>query len=427
MKKKMLSKIAALVLACVMAVGATACSSNTASSTKIDSSKPVTKTKLQVMSWWDITKSKPLQQLKEKCEAENPDVELNFTMIGSKYADKIFTILAGGGDVPDVMMLAMDLIPKFSKADRILPLDEYLTQDYKDSLYPNVLKALTVDGKVYGVARDVSPMVMYLNTDLFKASNVEVPNDTWTTDDFIATAKKLTKNGQWGYYFPKYADTMYDWMVMNGGRYVSEDGTKSLMSSSESQASLQFMYDLIYKEKVCPTEAQVKQFGDKQTSAFTAGKIGMQIAALSMSDTLAANDPPINYTILPLPSYNGKKFTHTFVNSWTIPKGAKHPELSWKVLKFFSGKDGQQIALDNSMGLPANKSVDTTAFIGKNAANKYFLDSLNYATPFESSLYGSQFNTVMQKDLEPLWLGKTTVKDATAAIDKDTADILAGK
>lgn len=425
--KKFLSKITALVLACLMTVGATACSSNTASLSKADSSKTTTKTKLQVMSWWDITKSKPLQQLKEKCEAANPDIELEFTMIGSNYGDKIFTILAGGVNVPDVMMLAMDLIPKFAKADRILPLDQYITQDYKDSLYPNVLKALTVDGKVYGVARDVSPMVMYLNTDLFKASNVEIPKDTWTVDDFIETAKKLTKNGQWGYYFPKYADTMYDWMVMNGARYVSEDGTKSLISSPEAQASLQFMYDLIYKYKICPTEAQVKQFGDKQTSAFVAGKVAMQIGALSMSDILASNDPPINYTILPLPSYNGKKFTHTFVNSWTIPKGAKHPDLSWKVLKFFSGKEGQQIALDYGMGLPANKSVDTTAFIQKNPANKYFIDALNYATPFETSQYGSQYNTVMQNDLEPLWLGKTTVKDATANIDRDTADILAGK
>lgn len=425
--KKFLSKITALVLACLMTVGATACSSNTASLSKADSSKTTTKTKLQVMSWWDITKSKSLQQLKEKFEAANPDIELEFTMIGSNYGDKIFTILAGGGNVPDVMMLAMDLIPKFAKADRILPLDQYITQDYKDSLYPNVLKALTVDGKVYGVARDVSPMVMYLNTDLFKASNVEIPKDTWTVDDFIETAKKLTKNGQWGYYFPKYADTMYDWMVMNGARYVSEDGTKSLISSPEAQASLQFMYDLIYKYKICPTEAQVKQFGDKQASAFVAGKVAMQIGALSMSDTLTSNDPPINYTILPLPSYNGKKFTHTFVNSWTIPKGAKHPDLSWKVLKFFSGKEGQQIALDYGMGLPANKSVDTTAFIQKNPANKYFIDALNYATPFETSQYGSQYNTVMQKDLEPLWLGKTTVKDATANIDRDTADILAGK
>lgn len=389
--------------------------------------------KVQVMSWWDITKSEPLKQLEAGFEAANPDIDLEFPMIGSKYADKITTVIAGGGDsVPDVIMLAMDLVPKFALTGAILPLDEHMTQEYKDSLYPLVLNALTVDGKVYAAARDVSPMAMYLNVALFKEAGIEIPTADWTLEDFLDIAQKLTKvdaSGaptQWGYYFAKYPDTMYDWVIAEGGRYVSQDGTTSMMSTPETKAGLQFMYDLIYKYKVCPTEAQHKQYGDGNSAAFLAGKIGMQIAALSNSSSLNSATPPIEYAVVPLPKKDGKQFTHAFVNTWAIPKGAKNPELSWRVIEWLSGKGGQQIALDFGMGLPASKEVDATTFLGKREDNKVFLEALTYAVPFETYRYGAEFNVELQEQLNVLWLNETTVDEAAAAIDEAAVSILSG-
>ena len=175
------------------------------------------RTKVQVMSWWDITKSAPLQELERGFEEANPDIDLDFPMIGSQYADKISTVIAGGGDsVPDVIMLAMDLVPKFAKAGAVQALDSFMSESYKTSLYPIALNALTVEGSVYAAARDVSPMAMYLNKQLFADAGIEIPSSDWTIDEFLEIAKKLTKTDdkgvatQWGYYFPKYPDTIYD-------------------------------------------------------------------------------------------------------------------------------------------------------------------------------------------------------------------------
>lgn len=391
------------------------------------------RTKVQVMSWWDITKSEPLKQLEAAFEAENPDIDLEFPMIGSKYGDKIITVIAGGGDsVPDVIMLAMDLVPKFALTGAIQPLDGYMTEAYKASLYPLALNALTVDGSVYAAARDVSPMAMFLNVKLFEEAGIELPNEDWTVEDFLEIAQKLTKADasgkaeQWGYYFPKYPDTMYDWVIMEGGRYVSEDGKKSLMSTPETKAGLQFMYDLIYKYGVCPTEAQHSQYGDGNFASFLAGKVGMQIAALSFSSNLTSATPPIEYAVVPLPKKDGMQFTHAFVNTWAIPRGAKNPELSWRVIEWLSGKGGQQIALDFGMGLPASKEVNTAAFVAQRADNQVFLDALNYAAPFETYQYGAEFNVELREQLDALWLNETTVDDAAAAIDAAAEFILAG-
>lgn len=446
MKKKLIGKLTAAILTVSMTACLTACSGGTSAPASsaapspsatnapaASSQEPAERTKLQVMSWWDITKAKSLQDLKTQFEAENPDIELEFTTIASKYGDKIVTMLAGGGDVPDVMMLAMDLVPKFAQAGQIQPLDGFMTKEYKDSLYPMVLDALTVNGQVYAAARDVSSMGMYINKDLFEAAGVEIPQPDWTVDQFVETAKKLTKTDasgkpeQWGYYFPKYAGNVYDWMVVYGAKFVTPDGTQSLMSSPEMKQTLQFMQDLVIKDQVCPTEEQAKLYGDSQQSAFLAGKVAMQIAGLSTADSFLTNNPPINFTVLPIPTYNGKSVSQAFVNSWTIPAKAKNPELSWRVVEFFSGKQGQQIALDNNMGLPASKLVDTSQFLAERPYGKVFLDALDTAEPYQASLYGAQFNNVIQTELPPLWSGQATVDQVTAAIDKQAPDILSGK
>lgn len=391
------------------------------------------RTKVQVMSWWDITKSAPLQELERGFEESNPDIDLDFPMIGSQYADKITTVIAGGGDsVPDVIMLAMDLVPKFAKAGAVQALDTYMSESYKNSLYPIALDALTVEGSVYAAARDVSPMAMYLNKQLFDEAGIEIPTSDWTVDEFLEIAKKLTKTDdkgvatQWGYYFPKYPDTIYDWIIAFEGRLISQDGTKGMLSSEESKKGLQFMYDLIYTHKVCPTEAQHSQFGTGNFAAFLANKVGMQIAALSLSSSLNGATPPIEYVVLPLPNVEGKQFTHAFVNTWAIPRGAKNPELSWRVIEFLSGAGGQQIALDWGMGLPASKDVDTTAFVAKRADNQVFVDTLTYAVPFETNLYGAEFNNELKTQLEALWLDQATVDEVAASIDAAAEFILMG-
>ena len=392
------------------------------------------KTKLSVMSWWDISKATALQQLKAKFEEQNPNIELDFPMIGKGYATKLLTMIASGGnDIPDVAMLAADKLPMFASKGAVLDLSGYITDQYKKDTYPMVQNACTFGGKTYAVARDVTSMVMFCNTKMFSDAKVDLPSNNWTIDQFLDIAKKLTKvdaNGkpvQWGYYFAKYEDTMYDWLLLNGGDYATADGKQSLLGSAGTKAGFQFMQDLIYKYKVCPTDTQAKQFGDDDSAPIVAGKVAMTIGGLSMSVAFDTATPKVEYALRPLPlSKDGKRISHAFVNTWTIPKGAKNPDLSWKVLEFFSGKDGQQIVLDNNMGLPANKSVDTTKFLATHPDNKYLMQSLDYAVPFRTLVYGADFYNMVRKELEPVWLNQKSINDAVASMEAKAGDILAG-
>ncbi|NSW89194.1 MAG: sugar ABC transporter substrate-binding protein [Firmicutes bacterium] len=446
MKQRLFTKLVTLMLVCFMLFTLIGCvqqskkvdTDDSAATGRTDNaaattSQPAEKITVKVLSWWDATKSTALQNLKAKFEELNPNMKIEFTQIGSGYADKVITLIAGGGDMPDVMMLAMDQVPRYANAGAIQDLTPYVSDEYKASLYPLVLNALTIEGKLYAVARDVTTMVMFCNKKMFDDAGIPLPQPGWTVNDFLDICKKMTKveNGkpvQWGYYNKLYPDPFYDWFLLFGGDYVSADGKKVMMNTPESKAAMQFLHDLIFKYKVMPTAAEAEQFGTSGTAPVVAGKVAMTIGGLSASFDFDTATPPVEYAIVPLPvSNDGKKVSHAFVNTWCMPKGVKDPKTSWKLLEFLSGKEGQQIVLNEKMGLPASKQVDTSGFLAARPDNKHLIDSLEYAVPFRTLLYGSAFYKMWREEMEFLFAGQKSVDEVAAAIETQGNKILAGE
>lgn len=423
--KNNIKKLLIMLLAMIMTVGLVSCGGGKKAEgdKKKDNGEPTT---LKVYTWWDITKFAHLQKMKDQFETENPDIKLEFVTVPSDYANTMVTKLAGG-EIPDVMMLAMDQVPRYAKSGTIMAIDDLASKEYKEALYPVVKKALTVDGKMYAAGRDVTPRVMYINKKMFADAGIDIPSDKWTMEEFTEVAKKLTKgsgaDAQWGYYWKNFTDQTFAHIAAFGGGLYSEDGKSSVFTTDENtKKAVQFMYDLNNTYKVCPTNAQATQFGDNEYSAFMANKVAMQMGSLSAASIFDTNKT--DYTVLPIPYVNGVSRSTSFVNTWTIPKKAANPDLSWRVVEFLSGKEGQQIALDMKFGLPASNLVDTTAFVSEKPYNKYFVDSLKDAVPFPVNINGSEFQNMFQKECEALWGGQTTPEDFAKRVDEQGKAIL---
>jgi len=392
------------------------------------------KTKVKILSWWDFTQSESLKQLKAKFEELNPDMEIEYSQVAKGYADKVLVMIAGGADLPDVMMLAMDKIPFFAFKGAIVNLDSFIDKDEEfkkelDKLYPVVKNALTCNGSYYAMPRDVTSKVMYFNKKLFDEAGVQIPDEDWTWDDFKEIVMKMTKdtdgdgkNDQWGFYFRKYMDGFTHWLMENNGGLVTAEG-QSLLGKPESIEALKFLQDLIVN-KYIPTKTQAEQYGRSQIAPFIACKVAMVEGGLSTVVTLLNNN--VEYVVRPLPK-GKKRLSTAFVNAWVIPKGAKNPDLSWRVLKFFASKEAQQIVLNTGMGLPANKDVDATAFVNARPDNKYFIESLAYSESFPTPLYGVDFFKLVDKEFDLMWMGEKKIEDAVNAIEKNAAKVLSGE
>lgn len=392
------------------------------------------KTKVKILSWWDFTQSESLKQLKTKFEELNPDLEIEYSQVAKGYADKVLVMIAGGADLPNVMMLAMDKIPFFAFKGAIVNLDSFIDKDEEfkkelDKLYPVAKNALTYNGSYYAMPRDVTSKVMYFNKKLFDEAGVQIPDEDWAWDDFKEIVMKMTKdtdgdgkNDQWGFYFRKYMDGFTHWLMENNGGLVTAEGL-SLLGKPESIEALKFLQDLIVN-KYIPTKTQAEQYGSSQIAPLIACKTAMVEGGLSTVVALLNNN--VEYVVRPLPK-GKKRLSTAFVNAWVIPKGAKNPDLSWRVLKFFASKEAQQIVLNTGMGLPASKDVDATAFVNARPDNKYFIESLAYSEPFPTPLYGVDFFKLVEKEFDLMWLGEKTVEDAVNAIGKNAANVLSGE
>lgn len=349
---------------------------------------------IRVYSWWDPTKPGMIG-LKEGFEEKYADynVTLEFVKISSYYQTMLTKLagikLAGGsGEAIDVMMIAFDKIPQFAINGTLLALDDYASEEYLDTLYPSVREGLYFDGKLYATARDVTTTCAILNTALFEQCGIELPGEDWTMDDFIALCREFGQHeGVWGYATDGYSDTLSPWIYLYGGKYMDTENNISLLDQPAQLKGFTTLYNLM-EEGAAMSVAQANEYGGV-SSAFAGGHVAMLMGGLSLANEVGGMTE--NFTVLPLPTgVSGQKQSHTFPNCWAVPSVSTQPEWGWKVIEYFSSIEGQTIACNAEMGLPATPDADIAEWLEAKPWRKYYFDALGYelTKPYETSTYG---------------------------------------
>ena len=392
------------------------------------------KTVITVSSWWGTEAGGALDTFKQAFEAANPDIEVKYNIIPSRYADKLLTMLAGG-DAPDVAMLAMDRVAQFASKNALTSLDKYMEKSYPlDDLWDSLKPALQYKGLYYAVPRDCTTNVLYYNKQLFDEAKVKYPDATWTWQGFQDAAKKLTKRDkggaalQYGYAFRTYSDGWYSWIVSAGGRMVNEEYTKSTMSDPAAVKAVQFLADLTtrYKTALAMDDATAKSMGDPG-DLFRTGRLAMMLQDVAASYKFAESKE-LRWDIAPMPlvKKGAPRANRLWTNTWALPKGAKHPEAAWRFLRFVGGPEGQKISADKHLGIPAMKSIaNSPVFLdGIPEHKQVFLDSFQYGQAFPTFPEMQEYLAIYVRELDSVWTGQRKAAEACAAIDKEANSVL---
>ena len=160
---------------------------------------------------------------------------------------------ASGGNAP--CLLGMQSLRAPGLGQLLRPLDDLAKKEGVDlsQFDQSIVKALRVDGKQVAVPYDLGSLLIYYNKDMFTKAGVPLPKPGWTTDDFLAAAKKLTSGGKYGFAaFP-----VIDWTLpfatsLFGVNPVSQDGKLDL-TNPQFVAAMQWYADLVQKQKVAPS------------------------------------------------------------------------------------------------------------------------------------------------------------------------------
>jgi len=317
--------------------------------------------RVRFMIWGSPEEVRVVQSFLEDFRREHPEIEVEVEHAPSfGYAEKL-RIQFLGGNPPDVMYLSQEFVEDFARQDYLLDLTPLEARDRAEldpgDFYPEVYERFRHQGKLYGISKDFATLVLYYNKDLFQKWDVPYPRPGWTWEDFLTTAKALSREGDYGFLLETWNEELFPWIWQAGGEVASEDPAEWLLGQPEqleaSAEALQFLRDLIWVHKVSPGPSVTRDQGGN--ALFVRGQVAMctygRWACMEFKDL-----DRFDWDVIELPRHK-RQATSTFAVSYAIAAQSKRSEQAWTLIKFLTSKAQQEKVAHSAQAIPARRSV----------------------------------------------------------------------
>ncbi len=392
--------------------------------------------------WGEPTEARLFKEAIREFDASRPDVLVRIEHVGGDAARKMRVALAGGA-AGDVLMVHWTSMPVLGEGGVLLPLDEFIRQDQLDTedFYPVGLEAYRCYGHQYAMPIKGSTMIVYYNKTLFARFGVSEPTAQWTHEDFLTAAKALTRDTDGDGRNDLVGCMPYDytsWVWSFGGRFVSEDGQRSMLLDPKTLAGLQFYCDLRNKHRVTPREMNAVGADMTNLYNFESGRIAMSIGGpwwLPKYQQIKPPDPArpdlltrFAWDVAPFPKCPaGRQIRYAGVGL-CINKRTRHPRQAWDLVKFMCSRRGGAIMAQAGSDLPPRRSVARSpAFLreGTPWREEVFVESMDEPIRvFPPYAWWAKARVRIADQVELALLGDVSVREAMTRADKQLTTIL---
>ncbi|WP_082434178.1 ABC transporter substrate-binding protein [Devosia sp. A16] len=379
--------------------------------------------------WGDPPELPPFEEIVSKYQAAHPDVKIEIQHAPwSGYFTRLDAQLAAGAG-PDVFFITN--VPSYAARGALAPLDDLIKQSNFpiDQYVPSSLLTHSYEGKLYSIPRDSAPSALYYNSDAFDAAGVAYPNADWKWADLRDAAIKLTTTE--GGRITRYglaleSNDWATWVQQNGGKVFDDPlkPTTFLLAEPAAVEAIQYIGDLINKDKVMPNFLEAEQAGGT-AQLFSSGQAAMVITNPSRLGTFA--EVPFKWAVANLPAGpTGIHSNRTGGAGFAINANSKNPEAAWAFLQYLAGPEGQSIfASAKAAAVPAMTGNETVRAAFKAPFGDVFLREAEVGEQFpQFPRFVDLSNLYIQPALDLVWNGESTAADALGAIkDKVNAEL----
>lgn len=243
----------------LLVVSLVACSNSEQAGNESDTESDITE--LRWFMWTGSPAEKEVwESLAAKVTEKYPNIVVNFeTAPFSGYWDKLTTQISSG-TAADIISLQSLRTPTFAQYDAFEPLGSYIEKDSEfdiNDFQKSALEGLTHNGEQLAIPYDYGPYILYYNKDIFDKYGVEYPSSDMNWERFLEKAKDLTQDEDgdgepdtYGFVFQNNIDQIVPFIWSNGGKYMNEDKTQSLIQEPAATKAIQFLGDLMNRHKV---------------------------------------------------------------------------------------------------------------------------------------------------------------------------------
>jgi len=301
------------------------------------------------------------QKIFTRFEETHPGIKIKVVYIPwANYNDKLLTMVVANTP-PDLMWIQIDKFPYFASRDVLVDLDPLIDQDpegadMRKTIFSGGLQFCAWKGKQYALPRDCCCWFIAYNKDLFDKEGLPYPQETWTRDDYVRIAQRLTKKDQNGLY-TQFGSWWYDWaevMASNGGNLFDPNTHEAKITSPEVIEAMQWCADLSKKYHVAPRDRESNAFGG---DLFQSQRVAMNFAGPWMFSTYQKNCK-FKWDIVNLPA--GKAGLHQYFMGLPIgiSRQTEHPKEAWEFLRYLCwDKEAQSMQAQIGLATPSRKDL----------------------------------------------------------------------
>lgn len=333
--------------------------------------------------------------------------------------DKMATMFAAQDSSFDVVMTWAGWSAEFGQAGWLEELD---ASAIPDDLIQPALDAVSWRGKVYGLPKFTSVQTMFWNKTLMSDAGLdpEIGPENW--DDFVTTAKALTKDGQYGYACdmgnPAGAyQNFLRMLLLNGGEMYDAEYNPTFATDAGVEA-LSKLVDLLQVHKVMdPSSLQITNASDLG-DLFARGKTGIVFNwpfqyAVATGDKSTLTAETVGNGLIPGISVRSASIDGS--EGFAINKYSKNKEAALAWLQFVTTGEVQKEIVQKEGWFPVSKSVlDDAESVKELPILKTYKESTEFATKRYGTPWSSEFDQALSVQLINAMNGKTSPKEALA-------------
>jgi ABC-type glycerol-3-phosphate transport system substrate-binding protein len=336
----------------------------------------------------------------------------------------------GSGNPPDLYVIDRNSLPGQAAIGMLTDLTPFVDED--EDLLANYLEGpvetSSWNGTLYGLPIFASARGLYYNKQVLRDAGVDPAvldpaNGAPTKELITEIAQKIEAKDANGEYermgfIPWYREAKHmTWNV--AGRSQFYDETNCQITPQEPVQLNTFGYEQSEAQRLGyqPTQSFIAAYGSTpDASPLYSGRLGMSIEANTFIDNIAKFAPDLDYGMTYIPVEEEGDEPGTYMGGWSavIPSGAKHPEASWDLLKFFAGEDGQRQWVEQVGFLPTWKGLyDDEVVEGK----EFWVGMLeDYGVEYPPLPVTTAFYSAMDQAQEAVLLGESTPEEALDSV-----------
>jgi ABC-type glycerol-3-phosphate transport system substrate-binding protein len=298
--------------------------------------------------------------------------------------DRKSLMAIAGGTPPDLCGFWTFNTNVFADMGALTPLDDFIARDgYDMNQLVDVYRKTCMyraagDDKehVYCLITTPASIALHWNKEMFKEAGLDPERPPRTIEELNEYNEKLTKrdangkivqmgflpiepgwwNWAWGYFFDGKLNDGLEKLTANDPRnikawewVVSFGDDKECRTKEEKDQ---------YRARLQAFSSSFSSAFDSPQNAFMAGKVAMVLQGVWMANFIRFHNPHLQWGCGPMPAgfdTQGQPVTIAEADVISIPKGCKHPEEAWEVIKFLNSREGQEYVCGRAVNTVTGK------------------------------------------------------------------------